>query len=576
MALFRELSGLFAVLLAFYITICISQINGEEKFVHVVLDSDGETLLVRPGLSSQVGDVDVVAWGSFRDEINSTGWSFLEIHTNASFPDKLQAMAAGLVEGSLTGELMYKNYQNTLAGYCENDIDFCMKLGRFLGENLKWLSSQIADNPGDKYWYQVELILRQFEGIKQGYLSNKSLPIIQDFDFLLMQADGDLEALSAALGKKDIHHVPGTGSCSALIKLLPGNKDLYISQVTWDSYQELLRVFKLIDVPFSLSGNKENIIPGRKQSFSSYPGLLTSGDDFYMLSSEMVSQETTIGNSNPDLWKYITEKGIVLEWMRVIVANRLASSTQEWVELFSKYNSGTYNNQWMILDYKLFTPGEDIKPGTLYVLEQLPGIIESADMSVFLQDHSYWPSYNIPFFSYIFNMSGGTENVKKFGSWFSYEGSPRAQIFKRDHHKVVDMNSMMKLMRYNDYKHDPLARCNCTPPYSGENAISSRSDLNPADGKYPFGALGHRKHGGTDAKITNSEMIKSLECLAVSGPTHDQQPVFKWSTSGWDRPLGHPDVWDFEPLVVKWNESRYEFSKYAEDFKSQHIVLSFV
>ena len=71
-----------------------------------------------------------------------------------------------------------------------------------------------------------------------------------------MQADGDLEALSAALGKKDIRHVPGTGSCSALIKLLPGNKDLYISQVTWNSYQQLLRVFKLIDVPFSLSGNK--------------------------------------------------------------------------------------------------------------------------------------------------------------------------------------------------------------------------------------------------------------------------------------------------------------------------------
>ena len=50
----------------------------------------------------------------------------------------------------------------------------------------------------------------------------------------------------------------------------------------------------------------------------------------------------------------------------------------------------------MILDYKLFTSGEAIKPGTLYVLEQLPGIIESADMSVFLQDHSYWPSYNVP------------------------------------------------------------------------------------------------------------------------------------------------------------------------------------
>ena len=55
--------------------------------------------------------------------------------------------------------------------------------------------------------------------------------------------------------------------------------------------------------------------------------------------------------------------------------------------------------------------------------------------------------------------------------------------------------------RYNDYQHDVLSRCNCTPPYSGENAISARSDLNPANGKYPFGALGHRQHGGTDAKV---------------------------------------------------------------------------
>lgn len=51
------------------------------------------------------------------------------------------------------------------------------------------------------------------------------------------------------------------------------------------------------------------------------------------------------------------------------------------------------------------------------------------------------------YFPYIFNMSGSLESVKKFGSWFSYEGAPRAQIFKRDQHKVVDMNSMMKLMR---------------------------------------------------------------------------------------------------------------------------------
>ena len=45
-------------------------------------------------------------------------------------------------------------------------------------------------------------------------------------------------------------------------------------------------------------------------------------------------------------------------------------------------------------------------------------------------------------------MSGARASYEKFGSWFSYDGAPRAQIFKRDHHKVVDMDSMMKLMRY--------------------------------------------------------------------------------------------------------------------------------
>ena len=72
---------------------------------------------------------------------------------------------------------------------------------------------------------------------------------------------------------------------------------------------------------------------------------------------------------------------------------------------------------------------------------------------------------------------------------------------------LIYVELLMKLMtvtdcyRYNDYKHDPLSACNCTPPYSAENAISARCDLNPANGTYPFGSLGHRSHGGSDAKV---------------------------------------------------------------------------
>ena len=36
-------------------------------------------------------------------------------------------------------------------------------------------------------------------------------------------------------------------------------------------------------------------------------------------------------------------------WIRVVVANALASSGDEWAQLFSAYHSGTYNNEWQVI-----------------------------------------------------------------------------------------------------------------------------------------------------------------------------------------------------------------------------------
>lgn len=111
----------------------------------------------------------------------------------------------------------------------------------------------------------------------------------------------------------------------------------------------------------------ENVpLPGRTQAFSSYPGTIFSGDDFYILSSGLVRDyfwlykrslfnywlyhlillqvtlETTIGNSNPALWKNVNPVGTVSEWLRNIVANRLATNGLEWAEIFRRNNSGTW------------------------------------------------------------------------------------------------------------------------------------------------------------------------------------------------------------------------------------------
>ena len=196
-----------------------------------------------------------------------------------------------------------------------------------------------------------------------------------------------------------------------------------------------------------------------------------------------------------------------------------------------------------------------LRPNTFWVLEQLPGHIESADQTSLLTKQGYFPSYNIPFYPKIFDLSGGPALVKKYGEWFSYEGSPRAKIFARNHTMITNTESMIQLMRYNNFKHDPLSKCDCDPPFSAENAISARNDLNPKNGTYPFGALGHRSHGGTDMKLTTSSLAPKLRFYAVSSPTYDQLPPFRWSEQDFanDTPhYGHPDLWNFPVVLHKW------------------------
>lgn len=56
--------------------------------------------------------------------------------------------------------------------------------------------------------------------------------------------------------------------------------------------------------------------------------------------------ETTIGNNNPDLWKFVVPMS-VFENIRAVIVNRLATSGQEWTDMFSMYNSGTYAFPWI-------------------------------------------------------------------------------------------------------------------------------------------------------------------------------------------------------------------------------------
>jgi hypothetical protein len=74
-------------------------------------------------------------------------------------------------------------------------------------------------------------------------------------------------------------------------------------------------------------------------------------------------------------------------------------------------------------------------------------------------------------------MSGAWANYEKYGDWFSWSNTARANIFRRDQVclsgvpesstasimfvfqvKVVDEPSFQRLLRYNDFTNDPLSR----------------------------------------------------------------------------------------------------------------------
>jgi len=47
--------------------------------------------------------------------------------------------------------------------------------------------------------------------------------------------------------------------------------------------------------------------------------------------------------------------------------------------------TGTYNNQYMVVDLKKVTLGRELANGTLWVIEQIPGLVVGADQTSILR-----------------------------------------------------------------------------------------------------------------------------------------------------------------------------------------------
>ncbi|CAJ1075832.1 phospholipase B-like 1 [Xyrichtys novacula] len=497
----------------------------------VYWDPEQKTIILKEGVVETEGD----AYGYLNDTFSRTGWSVLEVHAGygqTPETDELTFFLAGYLEGFLTAQQMMDHYTNMYPQVIK-DPKLLGPIQTFIEQQDAWTREQVKLNKAsDPLWKHAGFIVAQMDGLQAGaadWAKEQGKKPLSLFAVQFLNAVGDLLDLIPALVPdsnpplRDFK-LPGMGHCSALIKLLPGYENLLFAHSSWYTYAATLRIYKHWDFRIT----DPNAATG-KLSFSSYPGFLVSLDDFYLLGSGLMMTQTTNNIFNTSLYDVITTKSL-FAWQRVRLAHSLAHDGEEWAKTFAMYNSGTYNNQYMVLDRSKVKLGHSVADGALTVVEQIPGLVEYSDQTQALR-RGYWPSYNVPFHEKIYTMSGYVQMWERYGEDFSYDLCPRAKIFRRDQGNVNDLDSLKYIMRFNDYKKDPYSKGN---PCS---TVCCRGDLR-AEKASPSGCY--------DTKVTDFHLSEKFIAEALNGPTtQGGLPPFSWGNFSSISHQGLPQTYNF-------------------------------
>jgi len=543
----------------------------QKQAISVLYSSDKDTFDVKSEY-----DISYDAYGYYTRDLNASNWNFLDAYMQEevdSVADHLlYSRAVGFLEGYATCpeiQLFYGNFYSAVFGTGKVGAQ---TIG-FLKANYDWLNQMANNNAAtDDYWYTISSVLKQLNGVYEGYVvgcggngkltradastdfSTLTNPTLEHF--LLINAWGDLYQIAMKfrepgeaarlMGNRRYSGVEKRKlieRCSAIVKMLPDQSDIIFGHATWDTYESLgPRILKHYSIPLMRKGYAEHHYD---IYFSSSPALLSSIDDFFTISgyAQLGVMETTNSLYNLKLLDQVVPQ-TVLSWTRAVTSHQMASSGADWAVQFTRYHSGTYTNQWMVVDFKLFTPGNPASEGLLTVFEEVPGLTHTADMTARLLQDDYWASYNIPYFDDIAKASGYAEFCEKDFT-FCYETAPRATLFKEHQHQVHDLATGDWILSYNDFQHDKVSLNDSC------NTIACRGDLEPSD-------VNRGAYGALDTKVSSIMNAKRFPgntpvIQARNGPTHAQQAVFCWSQLGVEEKNyvhnGQPDCFDFAPVL---------------------------
>jgi len=440
---------------------------------------------------------DCLAEGTFKEEIESTGWNRLHIRHQAGV---LGYYAAGLAEGVLTGPLILSHLHNMFEVYA-GDFE---SLYEYYSQRDSALLTLITSSPDPV----LAGLRAQLEGVLDGANLMQAGLTLQDLYFI--NTDGSISDLFTVaqnsrsfLGASRLYP-----RCSALIKTV--GAEIYFGHATMEDYREMNRVIKSYEWPEGA------------EIMSSYPGAISSTDDFVLTSKGIAVMETSLETDMSMANNY--ENAGLFAFYRLQKAARTSATALQFIDTFLQNNDDTYSSSWMILDFEQYE--EDPMREAFFVLETAPGYTRYEDKSAYLQGTGYWASYNNPALSTTPAFSSNTLRRDQFAL---LQGN------------ITSLADFQRVLRFNGFNPQHCAPADPLQPCSPDRSISSRQDL--------------AMYGSTDAKVTSKELMERVGFWGISGPTTEGLPPFAFSPMTTREYI--PTEWDFDWVLADvWTNAR--------------------
>ena len=513
----------------------------------------------------------LIAKGKYEKTRYKTGWDLFESKTYNNANPIIQLYSIGIIEGILSQEEI-KDYMNNFR-YALGGNEKAIQLKQWFkeaDENIKRKINNINSEKDNKFDLKslsyLACLHAQINGLYKGYNLKSEEDDVDIYELYLLNSEGNYDDTLVYMGINQIEYndnvnfendenlmkyynttkfeeiwrkLTRKSHCSAIVKLINENneKNILFGHNTWTGFYELLRTYKSIDYAFEGDNQILGLKP-IKMKYSSYPGILFSGDEYYTIENNLAITQTSLSTIFPErLVNGLNKKEYIPEFMRIMTINFLSRTGKEWVKNFEKLYNGNhiYFASWIIVDFNKINSNNNL----IFIAEEVSENVMTMDYTKEFLKKGYYGSYNLPFFK---------EHTVQTGiSYFNLnlddkKYNPRGYLVKSLINEVNDIQSFQDLLTYNKYKmndskveDDPSV----DDPYNG---IASRSE----------------EYGTIDFKIIDKNLINNGNIYAYSGPIYGDNPNFKpFNKNDIKSDLknymeGIPEDFNFEPILINF------------------------